>query len=184
MVSALRLRNYYIYDDLETFPDDGKRREIIAGDLYVNPSPLPRHQRVSREFLVELALFLRHAGLGEVLDAPIDVRLGDDVFGPDIVVVLKAGQAVIRDKWIEGPPDIVIEILSPSTEKVDRTTKANAYARHGVPEYWLVDAEGRRLERYELRDRAFERVAIHADADVVTTPRLPGFRLELGRVWA
>ncbi|MBI5498260.1 MAG: Uma2 family endonuclease [Deltaproteobacteria bacterium] len=131
-----------------------------------------------------MGAFLDQTGLGEILHAPIDVRLGDDVFVPDIVVILKAGQAVIRNKWIEGPPDIVIEILSPSTEKADRTTKANAYARHGVPKYWLVDAEGRRLERYELRDGAFERVSIHADAEVVTTPRLPGFGLELARVWA
>ncbi|MBI5498290.1 MAG: Uma2 family endonuclease [Deltaproteobacteria bacterium] len=184
MVTAeYRLRNFYIYDDLATFPDDGKRREIIDGDLVVNAAPVPRHQRVSRNLQRILDSHLVRSGQGELFNAPIDVRLGEDVFEPDLLVVVPGAQARVAQKYIEGPPALVVEILSPSSSEWDRGRKATAYARHGIREYWILDPDRRLLERFVLRNGAYARDASQGSG-TVETPLLPGLRVPLEEVWA
>jgi Uma2 family endonuclease len=169
------------YDDFLSFPDDGRRHELIDGEHYVTPSPNTRHQRISRRLLLALGRFLETHPLGEVFDAPYDVVLSDfDVVEPDLIYVAAAQSDVITDEHIRGTPTLVIEILSPGTRKTDEQTKRRLFERAGVREYWVVDPELDVIKIYRRSDQgSFPRVAelSREVADDLTTPLLPGFSL-------
>jgi Uma2 family endonuclease len=135
------------YDDYSGIPPDGKRYEILEGDLYVTPAPSPTHQRISRRLERVLEDYFHPRRLGEVFDAPIDAILTpNDVVQPDLVVVANAAQ--ISARGIEGAPLLMVEILSTSTRSQDRTVKARRYAALGVRHYWIVDPDAKALECY------------------------------------
>jgi len=117
--------------------------EAIEGDLYVTPAPTTRHQRVSKRLLYALDRILERPGLGEVFIAPYGVEFpatGEGV-QPDIVFVSGERRDTITEAGIVGAPDLVVEILSPSTAGRDRTIKLRLYEREGVREYWIVDPD-------------------------------------------
>jgi Uma2 family endonuclease len=174
-------------DDYQSFPDDGKRHEIIDGEHYVTASPNLRHQAISRNLTVLIGSFLREHPLGRLFAAPSDVYLSRfDVVVPDLLFVSSARDAVLAAKGIEGAPDLVIEILSPSTRKTDERTKRDRYARFGVREYWIVDPELETIKVLELgaagyappREWALER------GERVSSPLLPGLEIPLDQVFA
>ncbi|MYE15344.1 MAG: Uma2 family endonuclease [Gemmatimonadetes bacterium] len=122
-------------------PDDGNRYEFIGGRLYMTPAPVIRHQRVSRRLQSALMQVLRDGGHGEVFYAPVLVEFpgtGDRV-QPDILFVSNERRRIIGEKQVTGAPDLIVEILSPSTAHRDRGVKLDLYARCGVREYWIVD---------------------------------------------
>lgn len=127
------------YKEYALYPADGKRHEIIDGRHYMNPAPNPRHQAISRHIQFQLYVAIEEQQLGEVINSPIDVQFTNtDVVQPDIVVVLKENRIITPIK-IEGNPDLVIEVLSPSSRKLDVTLKKRLYEQSGVPEFWIVD---------------------------------------------
>src|SRR6266511_5909326 len=139
------------YEDYAALPADGRRYEIHDGELSVTPAPSPQHQMVSRDLLTVLHHHVKTKGLGEVLYAPLDVILAETaIVQPDIVYLDRTRLGAISRRGIEGAPTLVVEILSPSTTLIDRSTKRGLYARHGVPYYWLVDPEGRAIEALVL----------------------------------
>jgi len=153
MTAAATLPARLTYDDYRTLPDDGRRYELIEGELFVFAGPSLSHQLLSGE----LYAFFRDAvtlkKLGWVLTAPIEVKFtGDNAAQPDLVVVLRDRAHVLRETGIDGAPSLVLEILSPSTRAYDLTTKAELYACHGVPEYWVVDIDAESVTIHELRD--------------------------------
>ncbi len=144
------------YEDYVLLPDDGKRYEIIDGELHVSPAPTPRHQRVSLKLARWLLRTLEDAGLGEVYDAPIDLLLhANTVVQPDILFVRTENLSIVGEKNLQGPPDLVVEILSPSSRRRDRLVKFEAYARLGVPSYWIVDPEEQTIEVYEKESGSY-----------------------------
>jgi Uma2 family endonuclease len=172
------------YQDYVLLPDDGKRYEILDGDLYVTPSPTVRHQRTSRNLFLALAEHVRAQALGEVLAAPLDVILADDsIAQPDILFISNERLPIVRD-WVHGAPDLVIEILSTGTRERDRTLKRHLYARHGVRELWLVDPEARTAEVYSLDPATEIPPHIFAAQDTLTSDVLPALRLTLDAIWA
>ena len=177
------------YDDLEYFPDDGKRREIIDGELYVTPSPSLRHQVLVGRLHVAIANYLAaRPGPGRVYLSPLDVVLSPhDVVEPDLLFVGSDQLDVLTPKNVQGPPALVIEVLSPGTRKTDEQVKRRLFARVGVREYWLVDPE-LDLVKVSRRgdDNSFRRVAelTAEDGDTLTSPLLPGFSLALSRLFA
>jgi len=170
------------YSDLQVTPDDGRRYELVRGDLLVTPSPGPRHQRIARELFVQLMAYFHERALGEVFFAPLDLILtGHDVFVPDLVVVGDPGS--VSERGIERAPLLVVEILSPSTAKVDRGLKAQRYAELGVAHYWLVDPERRALECHRLEQGAF-RLLVEARGDTVLAhPAWDGLSIDLTQIW-
>ena len=129
------------WEDVLRMPDDGNRYEFIGGRLYVTPAPVTRHQRISKRLLAALMRILEDAGRGEVFDAPFLVEfpgIGDRV-QPDLIFVAEERREIIGEKQVTGPPDLVVEILSPSTAHRDRGIKLDLYARCGVRQYWIVD---------------------------------------------
>jgi Uma2 family endonuclease len=170
------------YSDLQVIPDDGKRYELVQGDLYVTPSPSPAHQRVSRRLQRQLEDYFEDHSIGEVFDAPIDLILTDqDVFVPDLVVV--ADPRRVSARGIEGPPPLVVEILSPSTRQVDQGVKARRYAELGVEHYWVVDPERKRLECHRLEHGTFRPLVDAAGETMLAHPCWPGLVVDLGALW-
>lgn len=149
-VSAEPIPRRYTYPDLATFPGDNLRREIIDGDLVVNVAPITRHQRAAMALAVTLFNYSRLRG-GEAFFAPYDVYLAlDNVVEPDLIFVRADHLGRIGTKYLEGPPDLVVEISSPSTRHLELVRKRELYERFGIPEYWYVDLEAERVEVYVL----------------------------------
>jgi Uma2 family endonuclease len=173
------------YEDYAKLPDDGNRYEIIDGELYVNPSPVPRHQ-----FIVSAlnAAFMnysyRHGGK---VAGSLDVVLANDkIVQPDVLFIKEDRASIIGPKNIQGPPHLVIEVLSDGTRRYDEVQKRKLYESAGVDEYWVVDPELELVKIYRLQDRAYTKTA-EIDTDgggVITSPLLPGFELPIARVFA
>ncbi len=171
------------YDDYCLLPNNGRRYEIIDGELFVTPSPRRAHQRVVTQLSRVLGNFMETMGCGEVYVAPFNVVFSlFNVVEPDILYVSKERAAVITEKNVQGAPDLVVEVLSETTAEIDRTTKLKLYARYGVQEYWLIDPEQCTAEIYRREARGFERVASLQPSDSLTTPLLPGFSVPLRKL--
>src|SRR5437879_2096182 len=128
------------YDDYVGLPNDGKRYEILDGELDVSPAPGSRHQIASINLSTILNLFVRQHRLGRVLEAPTDVILAPTtIVQPDILFVRAERVSIITERAVEGSPNLVVEILSTGTARQHRTTKAALYARFSIPHYWIVD---------------------------------------------
>lgn len=170
------------YDDYVNLPEDGKRYEIIDGELYVNPSPNLKHQRVSKNLFLALNEHAAKNDLGEVFYAPCDVILSDiDVVVPDLFFITAERFAILTKKNVKGAPDIVIEILSDSNRKYDETTKLKRYERFGVQEYWIADPIEDAVRIHRLNGKQYERIIV---GGAITSPLLPGFALPLKDVFA
>ncbi len=144
--------------DVIEMPEDGNRYEAIGGELYVSPPPRTRHQWVSAELFAALYDVLVRSGHGHLLSAPVGVEFPETGEGvqPDLLFVAAERLHIVHEDWIRGAPDLVIEILSPSTAKRDRTVKRAFYQRMGVPEYWIVDIDTRQIEVWRFATGATE----------------------------
>ena len=172
------------YEDYVELPDDGRRYEILDGELEVSPAPAPLHQRVSLNLSVILDGHVRPRRLGRMYFAPIDVLLADTtIVQPDLVFVSVERESMVTRRAIEGPPELVVEILSPWSIRRDRVTKAALYARFGIGHYWLLDPEAHTFEVYEAAGAEYRLVATHGASGTMRTALFPGLELDLGLVW-
>ena len=163
------------YRDYANTPDD-ERYELIDGELILVPAPSISHQRSHRNLGVQMTIFVRQHELGEVFLAPTDVVLSDtDTVQPDVLFISKDRQRIITEANIQGAPDLVVEILSPSTSRRDWREKRDLYAEHGVKEYWLADPATKIVWVMLLEDGALDIVETYAGGDTLTSPTLDGF---------
>lgn len=175
------------YDDFVLFPEDGLRHEILDGEHYVSAAPYLRHQTVLGELYAALHAFLKVNRSGRLFVAPADVLLSrHDIVEPDLVYVSNERLDILTEKNIQGAPDLVVEVLSGSTKKVDQGIKLERYERFGVQEYWLVDPDRNTITVYRSDGERFQRTdVLSAEAkDVLRTPLLPGLELQLAEVFA
>jgi len=173
----------FTYQDYLQLPED-RRYEIIEGDLFMVPAPSPYHQQVSRNLERYLDSFVAAQDLGEVFYAPCDLLLSEtDVVQPDLFYISEARRSIIKDKNIQGAPDLVIEILFPATAERDRGVKQKLYARVGVVEYWLVDTTAKTLEVLTLSAGRYQRAGLYAQQDVLVSPLLPGLTIPLAKIF-
>lgn len=170
------------YADILATPDDGKHYELVQGELLVNPAPSGMHQRISRRLQRQLEGYFHARSIGEVFDAPLDVILtSHDVFEPDLLVV--GDQSHISKRGIEQPPLLVVEILSPSTRKVDLGVKYRRYAELGVPHYWIVDPDRKSLECHRGVDGVY-RLLVEAQGETrLLHPDWDGLVVDLAALW-
>jgi Uma2 family endonuclease len=174
----------YSYEDYAALPNDGRRWEVIDGELEVNPAPAPRHQTVSRRLQFELMRLLEEPGIAQIFNAPIDLILSDsNILQPDLAILGSSRDHLITGRGIEGPPDIVVEVLSPSTKVLDQRVKKRTYARFSVPEYWIVDPVGGHLELFRLAADDYVLEQRFDRASVLTTPSFSEVQVELARVF-
>jgi Uma2 family endonuclease len=168
------------YEDLLAFPEDNLRRELINGELIVTAAPGTRHQRVVKELVVALAAYERAHG-GEVLPAPYDVFFSDvNVVEPDVIFVTAENLRRLEERFLRGAPDLVIEVSSPSTRRLELRRKLELYQRFAVPEYWYVDLEADRVEVYRLAEGSYRTPILLRRGDTLDSPLLPDFSIELG----
>ncbi|MBZ5563869.1 MAG: Uma2 family endonuclease [Acidobacteriia bacterium] len=172
-----------IYDDFCQLPDDGKRYEIIDGKLFVTPAPYLVHQRVVTRLTSYLAGFVENHKLGEVFVSPFDVVFCEfDVVEPDLLYISKARASVLTPKNVQGAPDLVVEVLSETTAKRDRSIKLKLYGQYGVQEYWVIDPDVPSADIYRRAVGGLELAAKLAAADALTSPLFPGFSLPLKKL--
>jgi Uma2 family endonuclease len=174
----------WTYDDLLSLPDDGKRYEIIEGDLYEMPPPSAYHAvtRINLLFVLGPAVLARG---GRIFTAPFDVFfLGANPIQPDIVVTLTELGGRLRRRGFEGVPDLVVEVLSPSNRVHDVLTKRALYARAGVREYWIVDPIERSVDVLTLDRDAFHAAQLATGNDAVISPVLDGAEFPLAAIFA
>lgn len=164
------------YSDLASMPEDGRRYEIYDGEVFVVPAPIPFHQVVVLNLEDRLREWTRQHG-GIVLVSPIDIVISEyDVVQPDLVFFAPARAHLVKlDAPIRAIPDLVIEVLSPSTASTDRGKKLQLFARSGLPEYWLVDPALRSVEINVLRSGVFGLAGRHATGERITSSAAPGF---------
>ena len=177
---AIRLGHYHTYQDwLDADHDKHARVELIDGVIYLFAAPARRHQAVVREMSGQLFIHLRGKSC-KVYTGPIAVRLEkNSVVEPDIVVVCDPKK--LTKSGIEGTPDLIIEILSPSNARHDKITKLNLYQRTGVAEYWIVDPSDNTLTTYNLLDGRYV-VSAYDNTGTATVNALPGFEMDLSAV--
>lgn len=175
------------YEDYVLLPEDGRRHEFIDGEHFMTPAPSTRHQRISRNLVSFLDVHLRRTKEGQVFHAPTDVVLSEqDVVEPDLLVVSAARTSIITEKNIQGAPDLVVEIISETSRKTDKTIKRKLYEGHGVREYWIVDPELETVEVYRMTERGYVRAAeLSREADeALGTPLLPALTLKLSDIFS
>ena len=181
----LPTQGVWTYDDYASLPDDGKRYEVIRGELYMSAAPRPLHQRVITRLSFFLEGFLENSTLGTAFVAPIDVilpqKLGDPV-QPDIVVVRRESLHIIDELNIRGAPDLLVEVLSPSNPAHDRSLKYDLYAEAGVLEYWIVDPRQRTVVIHLLRDGAYELAGQWGVGEVARSELLDGFAVSVDEI--
>jgi Uma2 family endonuclease len=173
------------YDDFLLFPQDGRRHELLDGEHVVTPSPSRHHQ----EFLLRLAVLLephvRHKGLGKVWLAPFDVVLSlHDIVEPDLIFLSRERMSAMTDANVQGAPDLLVEVLSPSTAKRDRTVKRRIYQNFGVREYWLADPEERSILQVRFAAVGGASETLLTERDRLASDLLPGWDIEIGSLFA
>jgi len=174
----------WTYEDLFSLPDDGRRYEIIEGELYEMPAPNWDHAVTIVNLLALLIPVVQSLG-GQVVTAPLDVFFeGADPVQPDIVVLLPESAAIGAGRGVEGAPDLLIEILSPANRGHDLLTKRALYARAGVREYWIVDPASRTVEILALDRDAFHTAQRALGDDAVISSLLGDATIPLAAVFA
>ena len=165
--------------DLEVMPDDGKRYEVIDGELYVSKQPSYHHQYTCTEITILLGNWSKQAGNGRVVQAPGLIFAEDDAVAPDILWISnqRLPIALGQDGKFHKAPELIVEVLSPGfeNEKRDRDAKLKLYSRRGVDEYWIVDWLMRSVEVYRRANAALHLVDTLRGSDVLETPLLPNF---------
>jgi Uma2 family endonuclease len=162
----------------------GIRLELVDGEVAVSPSPLPRHSRVEKRLSRILLNHIIANDMGELL-GDTDTIFGEhDVRRPDLIYFTKARQhLILEDEAIDGPPDLCVEILSPSSGTIDRKDKFKQYAAAGVNFYWIVDPADRTIEAYRRVAKRYKLVGSGGGDEIVSMPPFADLNIPLGEIW-
>lgn len=176
----------WTYEDWLQLPDNGFRYEVLDGVLYMSPPPTVRHQIAVSELARRFGNFVAEHGLGRVLVAPCGVRLPTQPVPvqPDILFVAAERQDTIGEEYVEGTPDLVVEVLSPANWLYDRTEKFKAYQDAGVPEYWIVDYRAKTIEVFVLEEGVYTLLDKFESGQVARSQVLSGFGVAVAEIFA
>ena len=167
---------------------DKRKMELDDGVLYIMPRPRIVHNFAQNEFYLHFAIYRnRTAAVGPPIQVYTDVIVAlspesGRLYAPDVTVILPGNPGVVRDRMVEGAPDIVIEVLSADRNR-DLVRKRQVYAEAGIPRYWICDLRQDTLTLLELQDGAYVERAMLAAEDTLTTPLLPGFAIPMSDIF-
>src|SRR5262249_41690306 len=172
------------YRDLIQLPNDRNRYELFEGELQVTAAPNTPHQTAVINIATILNVHVQQHGLGDLFVAPYDVYFTETtVVEPDLVFVAEAHRGIILTEHIRGVPDLVIEVTSPSTARVDRNAKMQLYARYQVPHYWIFDPQRHKADAYGLTTTIYELVRTARGNEDFSAPPFPELVIRLARAW-
>jgi Uma2 family endonuclease len=182
MTSAARRR--YTIADYRATRDGPPWIQLVDGTLVMDPSPTRTHQESSLKVTLLLAPFVRARRLGKVYFAPLDVYLSDhNVFQPDVIFVSNERAMIIAEDGIYGAPDLVIEILSPSSLRRDRVQKQRVYQATGVKEFWIIDPGAASIQIFNFLPDAAVAVCTLSGRDSYLTPLFPGLKINTSKLF-
>ena len=173
--------------DLELLPDDGKRYEVVDGELYVSKQPHLDHQLVCSRIWELLQVWSRQTKAGVAIFAPGVIFADDDDVAPDVVWInqKRLATAVQPDGKLHSAPDLAVEVLSPGSTNArrDREVKLKLYSRRGVLEYWIVNWQERYVEVYQRENAELKHAKTLYESDVLQSPILPSFACQIGQIF-
>lgn len=182
-MNTLTIQKKCTYDDYLLI-DDEKRYEVMKGELIMVPAPFTIHQRVQINLAVILSNFVRKNKFGEVLAAPTDVVLAEDVVvQPDILFVSNERRDIIKEAAIIGSPDLVIEIVSPSSASYDTIEKREVYEKYGVNEYWLVFPQEKAVEVLTIEKGIYKEFCKARKTGIVKSNVIEGLTVEIKEIF-
>ena len=172
------------YDQYCLLPDDGKQYEVIDGELFVTPAPTPKHQEIAGELYALLSAYVKANALGKVYIAPVDILLEEHtVVQPDILFIRQERLSIVGEKKVDAAPDLVVEVLSPSTFYKDLRKKMAAYSQFGVQEYWIVDPEKQGIEVHTRSGKELQLARSFSLKETLESELLPGFELRVKSIF-
>ena len=172
------------YDEYCLLPEDRNQYELFDGELVMTPSPSARHQEIVTELATALSNFVKKESLGKVYVAPLDIIFTKfTVLQPDILFVSQERVNTVVRERIEGAPDLVVEVLSPSTFHKDLRKKMAVYSQFGVQEYWIVDPETQSMELYCPGKEGLQLARRFAAGEIFESRLLAGFRVEVSSIF-
>ena len=172
------------YDQYCLLPEDGNQYELFDGELVMTPSPSARHQDIVGKLYALLLQHVQSNSLGKVYVAPLDTIFDQyTVLQPDILFVSRERVPEVVKERIEGAPDLVVEVLSPSTFHKDLRRKMHVYSQFGVWEYWIVDPEEQTMELYQRVGEKLQLARRFASQETFQSPLLPGFELDVRSIF-
>ena len=173
------------WDDIKDRPEDAGRTEIVNGELVLSPTPATRHQRICTLLGYHLTGFLYKTNLGTLLSSPMHTILALHAhYEPDLCFIRKNRLSIVKENFIDGPPDLAIEVISESNRTHDTVVKFNDYARYGVEEYWLVDPREEEISTWFLSGGTYELMGRALRGDRVASRVLDGLDLDPANVLA
>ena len=171
-------------EEYRLLPEGGPRYQLIEGELYMSPSPNRFHQVIVRNVFRVLDAHLTEHPTGALYFAPLDVHLTQhDVFQPDVLYVSNERADILVDEGVRGAPDLVVEVLSPGAQQIDRDLKRKAYAAAGVEEMWIVDPSDKSVSIHRLMENAEEPVAVHHKGISFESPLFPGLLIDCAEIF-
>jgi Uma2 family endonuclease len=180
---ALARAAVFTAEEYRLMPDDGKRYEVLEGELLMSPAPERWHQGIASNLHSILRQYLEKNRIGVVYMAPCDVYFDDfNVAQPDLIFVSKARKRTLVKEGIVGAPDLLVEIYSPGTVQRD-LKKRRIYAAHGVIEYWFVDGRNNTVEVYYFKKDREKPAFVKKENESFTSPCLPGLRISCAKIF-
>jgi Uma2 family endonuclease len=178
----------WTYADYLRLPDDGRRYEVIRSNLYVSPAPRFEHQLAVVRLSRFLDVYVSENDLGLILVAPFDILLPQQIaepVQPDVIFFKKGNEPRVGDTHFSGVPDLLVEVLSPSTRRLDEKVKLAAYRDAGVPELWFADPKPQTLRvlRLDKGVRTYVEEAFHGPGETVGSPTFPGLQIEIREIF-
>ena len=174
----------FTVDDYMSMPENGKRYELLNGEMVLAPSPTPKHQSLQNRLVAMFLEIFELRGLGRIWGAPLDVIFADnDIAQPDLMFVSNERAAIVTAANIRGAPDLVVEILSPGTAAYDRGYKRTLYGRHGVRELWLVEPVAETVEVFIGGQGVLVEYASYGNTGELTTPLMQGASIDLAELF-
>ena len=172
------------YAQFALLPEDRKRHELMDGELFVTPAPTPKHQDIAGKLYARLLAFVETNALGKVYIAPVDVVFDDHtVLEPDLLFISQARRGIVGEDAIHGAPELVVEVVSPSTFYHDLRRKMTADSQFGVQEYWIVDPEKQTVELYGRGAEELQLTRRFSSEETLESSLLPGFRLAVNSIF-
>lgn len=172
------------YAQLCVLPEDRKRHELIDGELFVTPAPTPKHQEIVGELYSRLSAYVKANTLGKVYVAPVDVVFEDHtVLEPDLLFISETRRGIVGEDAIHGAPELVVEVLSPSTFYHDLRRKMTVYSQFGIQEYGIVDPEKQTIALHQRVGEGLQLVRQFASHETFRSPLLPGFQLDVHTIF-